>query len=222
MTRSLTRALVAALALAAARPAAAQWNVARYAPGQDRLYSTVGVDPAVVGAVGYGRTVRILGRPLQASLDAGIAGGDLDLRDFRARLGANVLLLDLAGMQLTGRAAFVTRGTSNTIYHALDMGADVGGTLGVYRRGWFAGGEVGFDKAIITHLTHSDWYRTNIYPEAKDGWYLTTGGTWQFGGTAGLTLGRSELVVRAGTARTQGGEKLAVPFYANLGVGVSF
>lgn len=222
MTRSFTRPVIVALALAAARPAAAQWNVARYAPGQDRLYSTLGVDPAVVGTVGYGRTVRLLGRPLQASLDAGIAGGDLDLRDFRARLGANVLLLQVAGVQLTGRAAFVTRGTSNTIYRALNMGADVGGTLGIYRRGWFAAGEVGFDKAIITHLTHSEWYRTNIYPDAKDGWYLTTGGTWQFGGMAGLTLGRTELALRAGTARTQGGERLSVPFYATLGVGVTF
>lgn len=222
MTRSVIPVIGLALALAVARPAEAQWNVARYVPGSNRLYSTVGVDPALVAAVGYGRTFRLFGRPLQAGLEAGAAGGSLDLRDFRARLGANILLLDVAGMQLTGRAAFVTRGTSNTIYRALDMGADVGGTLGIYRRGWFAAGEAGFDKAIITHLTHSDWYRRYIYPDAKDGWYLTTGGTWQFGGMAGLTLGRSELVLRAGTARTQGGRKLAVPFYADLGVGVSF
>jgi len=34
-----------------------------------------------------------------------------------------------------------------------------------------------FCGAIITHLTHSDWYRENIYRDAKDGWYLDADGT---------------------------------------------
>jgi len=219
MTR---RILVALLATLATAPLAAQWNAARYGRNEHRLYVTVGLDPAVVTAVGYGHTQTILGRPTQVGLEAGVAGGGFDVRDFRVRLGGDVALLRWRDVQLTGRLAFVTRGTRNTIYRAVSMGADAGGTLGVYRQGWFAAGEVRFDKAIITHLSHTTWYRRNIYPDAKDGWYLTTGGTWEFGGVTGVTLGRTEVSLRAGIPRTQGGRHLVTPVYASLGVGVGF
>ena len=89
----------------------------------------------------------------------------------------------------------------------------------MYRQRWFTGGEFGFDKAIITHVTHSDWYRNHYYPDANDGWYLDAGGTYHYGLAGGVTLGRTEIVGRVGLLRTERFKSLATPGYVSLGVG---
>ena len=83
-------------------------------------------------------------------------------------------------------------------------------------------GEFGRDKAIITHITHSDWYRQNIYPDAKDGWYLDAGGTYHYGVTSGVAIGRTELALRAGWRQTEDFNDVLPPIYASLGVGFRF
>ncbi len=125
-------------------------------------------------------------------------------------------------VQLSGAAAFVTRGTQNVVYRGLDFGADLTGTLGVYRRGWFAAGQFGKDKDIVTHITNTKWYRDNVYQDAKDGWYLDAGGTFHYGMIAGVNVGRTELVGRAGLRRTEDWNQVTPPFYGSLGIGVPF
>jgi len=222
MMRTPPLALGLALVVLAADGAAGQWNAARLDGPANRVYTSFGLDPAFVPTVGYARTVRLWGHPLQLAGDIGIVAAEFDTRDFRARVDAFTSLLHWRSVHLTGSAAFITRGTENTIYQGLNFGADVTGTLGLYRHRWFVAGEFGFDKAIITHITHSDWYRTYFYPDAKDGWYLTGGGTFHYGGVAGLTLGATELVARYGWRRTENWDALTPPMYATVGIGVGF
>jgi hypothetical protein len=117
---------------------------------------------------------------------------------------------------------FITRGTSNSIYRGLDFGADFTATAGLYRKGWYLAAEFGKDKAIITHVKQSDWYRTNFYPGARDGWYLNAGGTYHMGFTGGLAIGRTELSLRAGRLRTEEFDDVTPPFYASVGLAVGF
>ncbi|HSB54531.1 MAG TPA: hypothetical protein VLD58_09255, partial [Gemmatimonadales bacterium] len=202
MRRQLGSAVGLMLSVLVVNSAAAQWNVARFDTGRNRMYTTFGLDPAFVSTVGYGRVVRPFGHSVQLTGDIGLAAAHLDTRDFRARLGMQTSILHWRSLRMTGSATFITRGTENSIYRALNFGSDLTGTLGVYRHGWFAAGEFGFDKAIITHLTHSDWSRKYYYPDAKDGWYLNAGGVFHYGATAGVSLGRVEVSGRFGWRRT--------------------
>jgi hypothetical protein len=222
MTRTLRFAIGLALVALTARDATAQWNAARLDGNPNRVYSTLGIDPAVLPTVGYARIVRLFGHPFQLAGDVGVVAAEWDTRDFRARLDAFTSLLRWRSLHLTGSAAFITRGTSNSIYDGLNFGADFTGALGVHRHRWFAAGEFGFDKAVITHITHSEWYRQYFYPEAKDGWYLTGGGTFHYGLAAGVTLGPTELVARYGWRRTERFGELTPPMYASLGIGLGF
>jgi hypothetical protein len=217
----VTRRCLAALLLLGAgqRELGAQWNLARLEPGDARLHITMALDPAVITSVGYVRFTSRLGTTMQVGVEAGVVAGDADLRDYRVRLGGQVQLVHAGPFRVAASAAFITRGTSNTTFRAVNLGADVGATAGMYRRGWFAAGEVGFDKAIVTHLTHTKEYREQYYAAARDGWYLDTGGTGRLGFVAGASLRRAELLLRAGLARTQGGERLTAPGYLTLGVG---
>lgn len=217
------RMTVALVVLAlAARDVAAQWNVARFAAARNQLYSTFGLDPAFVASVGYGRVVPMLGREWQLGAEVGVVAANFDTRDFRARLQARTTVVRWRSLRLVGSAAFITRGTENSIYRALNFGSDFIGALGMYRRRWFMAGEFGFDKAIITHITHSDWYRTYFYPEAKDGWYLNAGGTYHYGLAGGVAIGPTELALRAGWQRTEDYKDLMPPMYVSVGLGVGF
>jgi hypothetical protein len=222
MNRLTSITLIVALSATLSTRATAQWNAARFDTDRNRVYTTFGLDPALVTTVGYARVTRPFGHPVQLSIDAGLAAAHIDTRDFRARLGAQSTIVRAGAIRLTGSATFITRGTENAIYRALDFGAAFSGTLGVYRRGWYAAGEFGFDKAIITHLTHTDWYRRNFYPDAKDGWYLDAGGVFNYGLATGLNLGRMELGLRAGWRRTENFKQLLTPVYGTLGVGYAF
>jgi hypothetical protein len=205
-----------------ARQSAAQWNLARLDTERDRVYATYGLDPALVGSVGYGRVVPVGGHAFQLTGEVGVVTASMDAHDFRARLGTQTSLVRWRSLQLAGSATVIARGTENSIYRGRNFGADLTGTLGAYRPRWFAAGELGKDKAIVTHITHSDWYRTHYYADAKDGWYLDAGGTLHYGVAGGVTLGRTELVGRAGWLRTERYNSLTPPAYATLGVGVGW
>ena len=222
MSRIAKITLGVLLSALVARDAAAQWNVARFGTNRNRVYSTFGLDPALVTSVGYGRVVPVRGHDFQLAGDVGVAGGRMDTRDFRAQLGTQTSVARWGSLHLAGSATFITRGTENSLYRGFNFGADITGTLGIYRHRWFAAGEFGKDKAIVTHVTHTDWYRENFYADAKDGWYLDTGGTFHYGLAAGLALGRAELAGRFGWQRTEHFNTILPPMYTSVGVGFGF
>jgi hypothetical protein len=73
-----------------------------------------------------------------------------------------------------------------------------------------------------TYIKNSDWYRTYFYGDAKDGWYGGTGGTLHAGAKGGATLGRVEVVLRAGVTKSEALNDLDLPFYATLGANLRF
>jgi hypothetical protein len=210
------------LSVLIAGDAAAQWNVARYDAGSNRVYATAGLDPALVTSVGYARVIPVLGHGFQLAGEVGVVTAGIDTRDFRTRIELESSVLRWRSLNLIGSATFITRGTENDIYRGFNFGADIMGTVGVYRPRWFAAGQFGKDKAIVTHIKHSDWYRDNFYPDAKDGWYLDAGGTFHYGAIAGIAFGKAELVGRAGFLRTEEFNDLTPPMYASIGLGFGF
>jgi len=66
------------------------------------------------------------------------------------------------------------------------------------------------------------WQFESYVPDAKDGWYLDTGGTYHYGLAGGFAVGRTELVGRVGLLRTERFNALTTPGYVSLGVGLGF
>ena len=200
----------------------AQWNIGRTDGPRNFAYASVGLDPALIASAGYIRTVPVFGHAVEMGGEAGIVAAGWDARDFRARLQLRTSLLRLGVFRIVGSAAFVARGTDNLMHRAFNFGSDFTGNAGLYARRWFLAGEFGFDKAIITHITHSDWYRRNVYSGAKDGWYLTGGGTYHYGATGGVAIGPAEIAVRAGWLKTEDFNQLVTPMYTSATVGFRF
>ena len=222
MKRLINSACALVLLAGAAQQAAAQTNVARFATERNRVYAAVALDPAVVSTIGYGRVASVFGHDFQFSGDVSVVAAGFDWKDARARLATQTSLLQWRSVHLTGSAAAIVRRTDNINFRAINFGADISGTLGVYRPGWFAAGEFGKDKAVITHLKHSDDYRDNFFPDAKDGWYLDAGGTYHYGFTAGVVVRGVEIGGRFGWMQTEDFNAMTPPVYASIGIGFGF
>jgi len=209
------------LAVSIASSTHAQWNVARFDSTKMWTYATFGLDPAFIGSVGVSGVIP--GRvKVQLGAEVGSVVAAFDLRDWRSRATARASLIQWGAFRLTTEDAVITRGTSNSIYTAFNLGASTTFTAGAYRRRWFLASEAGFDKSILTRIRNSDWYREYYYADAKNGWYLTPGGTFHAGLTGGVTLGNIDITARAGKLRTERMNDLTPPMYATIGAGIGW
>ena len=109
MNTSMRIALAVLLSGVATQDAAAQWNNARLDGGRNRIYMTVGLDPAIVSTVGYARVIPVQGHDFQLATDVGLVTARLDTHDFRARVELQSPVVRWQSLQLSGAAAFVTR-----------------------------------------------------------------------------------------------------------------
>jgi hypothetical protein len=209
------------LVVSIASSASAQWNVARFDSTKVWTYATFGLDPAFVATVGVSGVIGGRAR-VQLGAEFGSVVAAFDMRDWRARAIGRTTVAHLGWFRVTGEEAVIARGTSNSIYSAVNVGASTAFTAGAYQRRWFFAAEAGFDKAIATRVTNSEWYREWYYADAKNGWYVSPGGTFHAGLIGGVNIGRLELVARAGQLRTEQLNAMNPPMYGTLGVGLGW
>ena len=209
--------------LAGARAAQAQ-AFSRLDPGEQTLTVETGLQSGVVTSIGYAAGLRVdaIDRTLMPFAQATLVAARPDLHDDAFAAGAQVSLLHAGWFDLAGQLAFEVAGTQNSIYSGTALRTDLALLAGHHGRRWFLLGEAGYDRAWLTHITNSDWYRANFYSGAQDGWYSGTGGTLHAGIKGGGRLGAVELVARAGVTQSETLNNLDLPFYATLGANYRF
>ena len=187
------------------------------------IHANVGVDYGVVFGIGYGYEINTHLFPVIANMEFSFASGEDIFDDIKTKVGAQVRIVEFSNFQFSANLHGVIRRYENDYARLVNFGSDLSGTLGYYRSRWFLAGEMGFDKAIITHYRHSVTYTEN-FPGAKDGWYgPATGGNFYYGAQAGFSFGKNDINVRAGKLLTQDFKTTpTLPFYGELGYNVSF
>jgi hypothetical protein len=188
----------------------------------NRVYVRTGAEWAFVAGLGYARTVAIGQRRLMLVGELTAPWAALDTSDYQARVGALVPILAWRGWRLAGSLEPTVRGTKNDLARMTSIGANAGATGGYYTHHWFAAGEFGFDYTLATDIKSSTLYRETVYANARDGWYVNSGGNYRLGGQAGASFDRYELAVRAGILREMMGEPPMFPFYATLALSASW
>ena len=143
--------------------------------------------------------------------------------DFKTKIGGQVDLFQVGDFHFTAKLQGIFRKYENDYARLLNFGSDLSGTVGYYKKGWFVAGEIGFDKAIVTHFKHSDLYKSN-YPGVRDGWYEpSTGGNLYYGIQGGLSGRKFDVYLNAGKLTEQDFKTSPIlPFYAQVGVNIKF
>lgn len=182
------------------------------------LNANIGAEYGVVFGLGYHYKLNSKLFPMTVGAEFSTPSGNDLLDDFKTRAGANVRWVKLKDFQLSTRVQGVYRRFENENVAIANFGLDMAGVVGYYRPKWFAGAEVGFDKAIVSHFKHTDYYR-ETYPDVKNGWYEpSTGGNFYYGVQGGYAFKNHEIYLKGGNVVSQDFKtKLMLPFYVQIG-----
>lgn len=185
--------------------------------------TNIGLEHGAVLGFGYGYKITSGIFPVVINVEYSFPSGENILDDFKTKIGAQVRLIEYNNFIFSAKVHGVFRRYENDFARLLNFGSDISGIAGYYKTNWYVAGEVGFDKAIVTHFKHSVNYRSQ-YDAVVDGWYEpATGGNFYYGFQGGISFGKNDFYVRAGKIVSQDFEtNPMVPFYLQLGYNVKF
>ena len=188
------------------------------------LHVNAGVEYGLTAGLGYHHLIPIKNFPFWVGGEMSTPGGNKPIDDFKLKVGGQFRIAAFYHFQIAARVQGIARRYQNQSVTIFNFGSDVAGTVGYYRERWFIGAEAGFDKAIVTHFNHSDWYRKNIYDQARDGWYEpATGGNFYYALLGGYSMKKVDFTLKAGKLLQQDFKtQPMLPFYGQLGVNFRF
>jgi hypothetical protein len=202
---------------------AQQINWAALKESKHVITLNVGLEQGLIYGLGYGYKINSKLIPIITHIEYSFPSGDKLYDDFKTKVGVQIRWFEVDNLQLSTKVDGIFRRHENDLVRLVNFGSDVSGIIGYYRSKYFVGGEVGFDKAIVTNFKHSKAYKDQ-YPGAEDGWYdPSTGGNFYYGIHSGFSLGKQDIVFRAGKILTQDFKtQPTLPFYGQLGVNIKF
>lgn len=178
----------------------------------------VGVENGFV--VGAGYSYKLGSKfPILLSTEVSKPFGKNGFDDYKIKIGGQIRVLETGSFNVGARVQGVFRRYESDYVRLLNFGSDMAVTAGFYKRKWFANGEAGFDKAIVTHFKHNDIFKSN-FPGVQDGWYEpATGGNFYYGIQTGYSLKGMDIYLKAGkTVQQDFKTSSLVPFYAQAGI----
>ncbi|MBR9923079.1 MAG: hypothetical protein GYB31_19805 [Bacteroidetes bacterium] len=182
------------------------------------LTAGIGWDYGVSFSLGYAYQLKT-NVPIILTGNFMIPSGEKLFDDFNTKIGGEVLLLNAPNFKGSITFNGIYRRYENPLVRLQNFGSELKGTLGFYKPKWFVAGEVGFDKAIVTHFKHSETFKETISTAVKDGWYEpSTGGNFKYGIETGYSFNRSDITLNIGMVRTQDFKSTPlIPYYLRLG-----
>ena len=177
-------------------------------------------DYAATIGLGYGYKLKTKMPSMLAAHISIPAGEDLT-DDFKTKIGYQVRLFQAGNLQASVIASGIFRQFHSNLVTLQNFGSEFKGAAGFYKRKWFIAGEFGFDKAIVTRIKSGN--ANDDYQSGRDGWYVPTGGNFQYGLQTGYSSKDLDVYLKAGKILDQYLKTSArVPFYAELGVNMRF
>lgn len=181
------------------------------------VYAGVSWDYSLSYHVGYSYNLNIKS-PLLFTVSFSAPAGENWLDDYKVKVGGQILVFNRSNLKGAVTLNGIYRRFENPLVRLKNFGGEAKGSFGYYQKKWFVAGEVGFDKAIVTHFKHSDSFKENNYSEVKDGWYEpATGGNFLYGIRGGISFKNSDIALNLGKTITQDFKTTPrIPFYAML------
>jgi hypothetical protein len=181
----------------------------------------VSADYGLTYGVGYNYKLRSK-LPIVLNAEYSFPSGENITDDLKTKVGAQINWFHTGNLHFVTKVHGVFRRHQNDYAQLINFGSDFSGIVGYYKSKWFVAGEVGFDKAIVTHFKHSDIFKSN-YPGIKDGWYEpATGGNFYYGVQAGISRMKFDVYLKAGKLIEQDFiTSPMLPIYGQLGVNLN-
>lgn len=200
-------------------------NWTSFTPEHKHIFGvSAGLEYGLVYGANYGYQLKT--KFVRAALGAEVtvpSGNVWPMDDFKTKIGGELNWIDFRGLQINTKIHGVFRCTNNDFNTLVNFGSEASLVIGYFRPHWFAAGEIGFDKAIVTRFKHSAEYRDQ-YHDAVGGWYEPAqAGNMHYGLQFGFSYQQYDIYMRGGKMITENFNATpAFPFYAQVGCAVRF
>jgi hypothetical protein len=186
------------------------------------LNINAGVEYGLIYGAGYGYRLNTK-MPVILNLEYSFPSGKNVTDDFKSKIGGKIRVFEISNFVFSANIYGVYRRYENNLVRMKNFGSDLSGIVGYYRSKWFVAGEAGFDKAIVTNLKHSQYYR-DIYPDVIDGWYSPpSGGNFYYDLQTGFSFKQHDIYIKAGKLITQDFKtQPTIPYSAQIGYNFKF
>jgi hypothetical protein len=176
-----------------------------------------GFEHGLLYGLGYGNKINMI-IPIVWTIEYSMPSGENLSDDFKSKAGIKARLVEVRNFIFSANIYGIYRRYENNLVRMQNFGSDFTGVAGFYKLHWFIAVEAGFDKAIVTHLKHSKYYK-EIFPAVKNGWYEpSTGGNFYYGLQTGFSFRQHDFYLNAGRMLTQDFKtKPTVPYYVEMG-----
>lgn len=178
--------------------------------------ANISLDNSIAVGAGYGWHLKSK-LPIVLNIEYSMPVGKDVFDDFKTKIGGQAEVFSSRNFSTTVKAYGIFRRYENDFARFVNFGSEFSAVSGYYKKKWYAAGEFGFDKAIVTHVKHSELMK-QYNPSLVNGWYIPTGGNFFYGIQSGLTLGNNDINLRVGKTLLQDFKSNPfVPFYFQLG-----
>jgi len=154
----------------------------------NRAYIKVGIDPATTLSLGYERKVGLPFLKQNLSAYAELGTSIANTNNSELKIGGILPLLSTGSLKVINDLNFSAGSMTAKNFNSVKIAVADEITFGLYKPKWFIGLTAEYEKIMLTHLKHSDFYRETYYEDAVDGWYKGAGGMFQFGVKGGRTF----------------------------------
>ena len=186
---------------------------------KNAVYLNLGYDYSLSLDAGYNRSLKLFNKTLLLGLDISLPMGDNLFDDHKIKIGGEMELLHKNDFYISAKLKGVIRRYESDNVRIENFGSDMGVTAGYFRSNWYLAAEYGFDKAISSHLVHTEEFK-EIYPQVVDGWYVPAGGEFYYGLYTGFSINNFiDISLKLGATNAQGQDGNALlPYYAQVGL----
>lgn len=219
MKNLITKIFIAILCLMASQSFSQNINWASLKSNQTHIvHINAGWDYGLVYGLSYSHQIKSK-MPVLLLVSYSFPSGGKLFDDFKTKIGGQVRLYSINNFQFSASIHGIYRRYENPLVRLQNFGSEMTGVIGYYKPKWFVAGEVGFDKAIITHFKHSQIFKDNVYANVKDGWYEpATGGNFNYGIQTGYSFKHSDITFNIGKLMTQDFKTTPlIPYYLQVG-----
>jgi hypothetical protein len=190
--------------------------------GTKTVYFDFGFDYGMTTTIGYAQQVATLrGLPFLLGGDFSFPSGTPLFDDSRFQTPIAYKLFAYKNAGVFAQCSPSLYLSKNSLFSSRSIATTVSLEPGYFKSNWQISADIAYEHVFLTYLENSDSYRRD-YPEAKDGWYSSTAGTFRFGLSAGVTIRHFVFNLAGGISMDRLGNSILIPYYALIGVGYSF
>ena len=157
---------------------------------QNRAYLRIGIEPTTMLTFGYQRNIALgfLKQAITTYAEWGVSAFRFSVNNSELKIGGILPVFEKGSFKILNNLNLSTGSVATRHFNSKKFAVADEIAIGFYKKKWFFATTFEYEKILLNHIKHTDFYKESYYEDVKDGWYKGAGGMFQFGIEGGKTF----------------------------------